>query len=63
MAIENVVKESTFPTGYNHADYENRRRFLRFLLKYIGFTLLAKLDSVEGIENVPASGQIGRAHV
>ena len=56
MAIENVVKESTFPTGYNHTDYEYRRRFLRFLLKYIGFTLLAKLDSVEGIENIPASG-------
>ncbi len=56
MTIEHVVKESPFPTGYNHTDYEIRRWFLRFLLKSIGFTLLAKLDSVEGIENVPASG-------
>jgi 1-acyl-sn-glycerol-3-phosphate acyltransferase len=42
--------------GYNHARYEFRRRFLRFLIKYIGFTLLAKLDRVEGLENVPSSG-------
>ncbi len=41
---------------YNHADWERKRRFLRFLIKYIGFTLLAKVDHVEGIENVPAKG-------
>lgn len=41
---------------YNHADWELKRRFLRFLIKYIGFTLLAKVDHVEGLENVPASG-------
>jgi 1-acyl-sn-glycerol-3-phosphate acyltransferase len=32
------------------------RRFLRFLIRTIGFTLLAKLDRVEGLENVPAHG-------
>lgn len=41
---------------YNHADWELKRRFLRFLIKYIGFTLLAKVDHVEGIENVPTEG-------
>jgi 1-acyl-sn-glycerol-3-phosphate acyltransferase len=41
---------------YNHAALEPRRKLLRFLLKWIGFTLLAKLDRVDGIENVPASG-------
>jgi 1-acyl-sn-glycerol-3-phosphate acyltransferase len=41
---------------YNHTDWELKRRFLRFLIKYIGFTLLAKVDKVEGIENVPARG-------
>jgi 1-acyl-sn-glycerol-3-phosphate acyltransferase len=29
---------------------------LRFLLRWIGFPLLAKLGKVEGVENVPASG-------
>jgi 1-acyl-sn-glycerol-3-phosphate acyltransferase len=43
-------------TGYNHAHYEIRRRILRFLIKSIGFTLLAKLDKAEGLENVPAYG-------
>ena len=42
--------------GYNHQAYDLRRRFLRFLLRTIGFTLLAKLDSVEGLENIPAQG-------
>jgi 1-acyl-sn-glycerol-3-phosphate acyltransferase len=41
---------------YNHARWEKRRRILRFLIARIGFTLLAKLDRVEGIENIPAQG-------
>jgi 1-acyl-sn-glycerol-3-phosphate acyltransferase len=56
MTIEQIQKKSTTLKGYDHARYENRRRVLRFLLKYIGFTLLAKLDRVEGIENVPSTG-------
>lgn len=42
--------------GYDHASHERMRRFLRFLIKNIGFTLLAKLDHVEGLENIPADG-------
>jgi 1-acyl-sn-glycerol-3-phosphate acyltransferase len=42
--------------GYHHADYETRRRFLRFLLRTVGFTFLAKMDRVEGLENIPPSG-------
>jgi 1-acyl-sn-glycerol-3-phosphate acyltransferase len=41
---------------YEHAHFETRRRFLRFLIARIGFTLLAKLDRVEGLENVPTHG-------
>ena len=41
---------------YVHADLEKQRKFLRFLLKWIGFTLLAKLDQVDGMENIPAKG-------
>ncbi len=43
-------------SGYDHSHFEIRRRFLRFLLRTFGFTLLAKLDQVEGLENVPADG-------
>lgn len=43
---------------YNHASLEKRRNFLRFLVKHIGFTLLAKLNRVEGMENVPAQGPV-----
>ncbi|MCX8061624.1 MAG: 1-acyl-sn-glycerol-3-phosphate acyltransferase [Anaerolineales bacterium] len=41
---------------YSHAHWEIQRRILRFLLRTIGMTLLVKLDSVEGIENIPAEG-------
>jgi 1-acyl-sn-glycerol-3-phosphate acyltransferase len=47
---------STQTNPYNHARFEGRRTFLRFLLKYIGFTFLAKVDKVEGLENVPTLG-------
>jgi len=41
---------------YEHARFERRRRFLRFLIARLGFTLFAKLDHVEGLENIPAHG-------
>ncbi|MEJ2711358.1 MAG: lysophospholipid acyltransferase family protein [Anaerolineales bacterium] len=43
-------------SGYDHSKFRNRRRFSRFLLRTIGFTLLAKLNRVEGLENVPSQG-------
>jgi 1-acyl-sn-glycerol-3-phosphate acyltransferase len=42
--------------GYDHSRFESRRRLMRFLLRTIGFTLLVKVDHVEGIEKVPAKG-------
>ena len=42
--------------NYNHQSLELRRNILRFLIRNIGLTLLAKLDKVEGLENVPAEG-------
>jgi 1-acyl-sn-glycerol-3-phosphate acyltransferase len=41
---------------YDHSRLENRRRFLRFLIRNIGFNLLIKLGDVEGLENVPTQG-------
>lgn len=42
--------------GYDHSRYEVRRRILRFLIRWIGFTILVKQEKVEGLENVPAQG-------
>jgi 1-acyl-sn-glycerol-3-phosphate acyltransferase len=56
MTVDGLERQ-LIPTGhYDHARLEGRRRFLRFLLRYIGFTLLAKIDRAEGLENVPAEG-------
>lgn len=41
---------------YDHAHFARRRRILRWVLRTIGFPLLAKLDEVSGLENVPPSG-------
>lgn len=52
------MADTIAPTSprYQHQSWETRRRMLRFLIRTIGFTLLAKLDRVEGLENVPATG-------
>lgn len=42
--------------AYNHAQHEPMRRVLRWMLANIGFRWLAKVDRIEGLENVPANG-------
>jgi 1-acyl-sn-glycerol-3-phosphate acyltransferase len=56
--LENANLETYQPSSYNHQKLERKRRLLRFLIKNIGFTLLAKLDGVEGLENVPKEGPV-----
>jgi 1-acyl-sn-glycerol-3-phosphate acyltransferase len=56
MTTNNLEPKTGAPNRYNHARWEGRRRFLRFLIRTIGFTVLVKVDHVEGIENVPALG-------
>lgn len=41
---------------YQHEKWNLKRNILHFLLKYIAFTLLVKLDRVEGLENIPEKG-------
>jgi 1-acyl-sn-glycerol-3-phosphate acyltransferase len=41
---------------YDHQSWETRRRFLRFLMRVIGFPFLLRLDRVDGIENIPSEG-------
>ena len=42
--------------GYDHTYWDSRRRFLKFLLRTLAFTLLVRLDGIEGLENVPEQG-------
>lgn len=56
MTTQNLEVERLKVTRYNHAHFEGRRRFLRFLIRVIGFQWLAKVDQVEGLENIPAEG-------
>jgi len=56
MTVDSLERQLIPTDHYDHTRLESRRRFLRFLLRYIGFTLLAKIDRAEGLENVPAEG-------
>lgn len=56
MAAGSLEKDRLAPSKYDHSRWETRRRVIRFLLRTIGFTLLAKLDHVEGLTNVPSQG-------
>ncbi len=57
MTFENAGLANKKTTlSYSHTRLEPQRNFLRFLIRWIGFTVLAKLDHVEGLENVPKEG-------
>ena len=56
MESRSVKSKAISGTEYNHALREPYRRVFRALLRVIGFNLLAKIDRVEGLENVPEVG-------
>jgi len=56
MAVDSLEHERPYRSHYSHADWERRRHILRFLIRTIGFTLLARVDKVDGLQNVPAQG-------
>lgn len=56
MTVQSLEKEEYRSARYDHRRWEARRRFLRFLIRNIGFRLLARIDHVEGLENIPAEG-------
>jgi 1-acyl-sn-glycerol-3-phosphate acyltransferase len=49
-------KSMTADTSYVHDRWTGIRRFLRFLMDNIAFRFLAKIDSIEGVENIPPEG-------
>lgn len=50
------MKDNQRKMKYDHKKYELRRKFCRFLLRTIGFTMLVKIDRVSGLENIPTYG-------
>ncbi|MBN1148606.1 MAG: 1-acyl-sn-glycerol-3-phosphate acyltransferase [Anaerolineales bacterium] len=56
MTVDSMSGKRIATARYNHARFERRRRFLRFLLKHVGLPLLAKMDHAEGLEDVPEQG-------
>jgi len=56
MAARSLEDKHQRANGYNHAEWETKRNVLRWLLRVIGLPLLARVDSVEGVENVPTEG-------
>jgi 1-acyl-sn-glycerol-3-phosphate acyltransferase len=56
MTAHGIEKSRVSLRNYEHARYERIRRVLRFLLRYVGFPLLAKINHAEGQENIPESG-------
>jgi len=56
MSTNSIEKNHRKTSGYNHADWETKRNILRWLLRVVGLPLFAKVDSVEGVENVPTQG-------
>lgn len=42
--------------SYNHRKYDLRRNFCQFLLRQIAFRILVRIESVEGVENLPPTG-------
>ncbi len=56
MAARSLEDKHQRTKGYNHAEWETKRNVLRWLLRVIGLPLLARVDSVEGVDNVPTEG-------
>ncbi len=54
-AIE-TQKSDAKERPYVHVRREPIRRVLRWLITHVGFRWLAKIDRVEGLENLPAAG-------
>jgi 1-acyl-sn-glycerol-3-phosphate acyltransferase len=55
LLAKEEASQATF-ASYDHQKFEWRRKLCRFLLHQIAFRFLAKIDQIEGLENVPPAG-------
>jgi 1-acyl-sn-glycerol-3-phosphate acyltransferase len=51
-----MIEKPRISHSYRHEDWRLRRQFCRFLLRTIAFPWLIRLESVEGVENIPEQG-------
>jgi 1-acyl-sn-glycerol-3-phosphate acyltransferase len=56
LLVDHLKKDRLSNKSYSHARLEKKRRFLRFLIRYIGFNVWIKLEQVVGLENIPKEG-------
>jgi len=45
-------------TVYDPAHWQTRRKILRLALRVVGFPLMARIEHVEGVENIPSDGRL-----
>ena len=45
-------------TVYDPAHWQTRRKMLRLALRVVGFPLMARIEHVEGVENIPSDGRL-----
>ena len=58
MSTSTFSKKHDTIQPYQHDAWKNKRRVLRFLLKRVGFPLWVRIDSIEGMENIPTKGPL-----
>ena len=43
-------------SSYDHESFQFQRNILRWMIHNIGFRFLAKIEGIEGVENIPSEG-------
>jgi len=54
MVTASVNAEQKSP--YDHESLQFQRNILRWMISHIGFRFLAKVEGIEGVENIPSDG-------
>ncbi len=54
MVTASVNTEQKSP--YDHESFQFQRNILRWMIRHIGFRFLAKIEGIEGVENIPSEG-------
>lgn len=54
MGTASVNAEKKSP--YDHESLQFQRNILRWMMRHIGFRFLAKVEGIEGVENIPSEG-------
>ena len=56
VSIAKAGGRKTTGVRYDHSKYKGRRKLLRWLLDQIGFRFLARIENLEGVNNLPRVG-------